>query len=313
MSAIQAVGTKRWCIGLDVGGTKIIGGVVDLSTGAVAIRRQIPTGAGRGGEFVLRDTVALAEELAAAGQMDGAVIEAVGIGIAELVDPDGAIGSAHAIDWLGIPVRAMFEHIAPVVIDSDVRTAALAEARFGAGRPYPIFVYVTVGTGISSCLVQGGVPFVGSRGNALVLASAPITSICERCGVRQDQVLEDIASGPALAARYSARINRPVDSGQEVMAALASGDQEAREVVSTAGDALGNSVGWLVNVLDPDAVVVGGGLGLAGGLYWKRFTASARAHIWSESTRTLPIVPAGLGADSGCIGASLTASRLIAA
>lgn len=313
MTRTHGAGSARWGLGLDVGGTKTIGGVVNLSTGDILVHRQTATRAERGGEPVLRDTVVLAEELQAVSEERGAAVEAVGIGVAELVDPAGVVRSAHTIAWRGIGIREAFDHIAPAFVESDVRAAALAEARFGAGRPYQIFAYISVGTGISSCLVQDGVPFVGSRGNALVLASAPNTSICEECGSRQDLVLEDVAAGPGLAARYSARVDRHVGSGQEVMAALASGDPDARHVVSTAGEALGNSVGWLVNVLDPDAVVVGGGLGLAGGLYWDRFITSARQHIWSEATRDLPIVTAELGANSACIGASLAASRLVAA
>jgi glucokinase len=81
----------------------------------------------------------------------------------------------------------------------------------------------------------------------------------------------------------------------------------AIRVVETAGEALGVSVGWLVNVLDPEAVIVGGGLGLAGGLYWESFISSTRAHIWAEAARNLPVLPAALGAEAGLIGAAAIA------
>jgi glucokinase len=298
----------RWHIGLDIGGTKIAGGLVDARTGAVLAQRRIPTGAGRGGHAVARDLVSLAEGLASEATGRGGTVAGVGVGVAELVDPIGGIRSAHLTDWTGVSLEAVLGHLGPVTVESDVRAAALGEARFGAGRPYPLFTYVTVGTGISSCLVQEGIPFAGSRGNALVLASAPTTSTCRHCGTSQDEVLEEIASGPAIVTRYNARANRSLGTAQEVVAAVALGDDDAREVVTSAGAALGNSVGWLVNVLDPDAVVIGGGLGLAGAVYWESVVASTRAHIWSDETRDLPIIPAGLGADSGVIGAALSAS-----
>jgi len=305
--SVESVMTSQWFIGLDVGRTKIAGGLVDTTTGTILVRRKIPTIARWGGGAVLRDVVGLTDSLTSKARARGGTVQGIGIGVAELVDPNGHIRSAHSIDWTSISPEASLAHIAPVVVESDVRAAALGEARFGAGQPYSIFTYVTVGTGISSCLVQDGRPFAGSRGNALVLASAPISSTCVHCGAGQEQVLESVASGPALVARYNSRVNRTIVDGHEVMAAVAQGDEVAKDVVRSAGAALGNSVGWLVNVLDPEAVVVGGGLGLAGGLFWDSFVASTRAHVWSELTRELPIVTAGLGADSGIIGAALAA------
>ena len=83
------------------------------------------------------------------------------------------------------------------------------------------------------------------------------------------------------------------------------GDALAIEIVRSAGEALGNSVAFLCNVLDPVAVNVGGGLGLAGGLYWDAFVTATRAHIYAEDTRALPILPAALGVDAGLIGAAM--------
>jgi glucokinase len=192
---------------------------------------------------------------------------------------------------------------------------------FGAGQTFKHFVYLTVGTGISYCLVQEGKPYAGAHGNALVLASGPLTMNCTECGARVKVVLEEIASGPALVARYSQALNlanreakanpglqrpgQPV-RGEEVLAEANTGHPLATHVVKTAGEALGVGAGWLVNVLDPEAVIVGGGLGLAGGLYWDSFVASTREHIWAEAARDLPILPAALGVEAGLIGAAAT-------
>jgi glucokinase len=293
-------------VGLDVGGTKIAAGLVAHSSGVILARRTIPTLPRRGGDAVLGDALALAEELIAeAGKMD-LELQGIGVGVPELVDPAGNITSSHSLAWQGDRVQAAFSSLAPAVVESDVRAGALAEAMFGAGRAFRLFVYVTVGTGISSTLVQDGRPFAGARGNALILASSPFTSECSSCGTALNPILEEFASGPALVARYNRHGSRVVERGEEVTAAAEEGDPAAAMVVRSAGEALGNSVGFLVNVMDPEAIVVGGGLGSAGGLYWDSFAASTRAHIWAENSRGLPILPAAMGADSGLIGAAAT-------
>ncbi len=169
---------------------------------------------------------------------------------------------------------------------------------------------MTVGTGISSCLVQDGRPFAGARGNALVLASSPVTTSCTECGAELRPVLEEFASGPALVRRYNDCGGAQAQRGEDVLAAAAGQSLSAVSIVASAGAALGVSVGWLVNVLDPQAVIVGGGLGLAGGLYWERFVDSTREHIWAEDSRDLPILMATLGPDAGLIGAAASVTRV---
>lgn len=297
-----------YAIGLDVGGTKVAGGVVDLATGHVMLRDIIPTGADRGGEAVLADSIALATRLQQQAAQQGLQITGIGMGICELVDPAGNVTSAYNFDWRQLPVQQRLATLAPAVVESDARTAALAEARYGAGVEFSTFCYVTVGTGISCCFVQDGKPLAGARGNALVLASMPLTTTCTTCGTTLHPILEEFAGGPALIARYNQARGRHVHSGQEVFAAVEH-DPSARAIVQSAGAALGNSVAFLCNVLDPAAVIVGGGLGLAGGVYWEAFVAATRAHIYAADTRALPILPAALGIDAGLIGAAASSNR----
>ena len=293
-----------YAVGLDVGGTKIAAGLVAFPQGVVLARRIIPTLASRDGQAVLSDAIALAESLMEEAEKRRLRTLGIGVGVPELVDPEGNITSTHSLAWQDKQVQAEFSRLGPTVVESDVRAGALAEAMFGAGRPYGLFVYVTVGTGISSTMVQDGRPFAGARGNALVMASSPFTVECDACGTELSPILEEIASGPALVERYNRYSSGAARMGEDVTAAAAQGDEAAVRVVRSAGEALGNSVGFLVNVMDPEAIVVGGGLGSAGGLYWDSFVTSTRAHIWAENSRGLPIHPAAMGADSGLIGAA---------
>ncbi len=293
---------QRFSIGIDVGGTKIAAGVVALPTGELFEKRVQPTHPERGGRAVLDDVLALARELMRATPHP---VACVGLGVCELVDLCGNVTSGFTVPWQGLPVQAALSEIAPAVVESDVRAHARAEARFGLGRRYRDFVFVTLGTGISACLVQDGAPYPGARGNALVLASAPLMLVDET-GHRTQQVLEEFASGSAIAHRFGA------DRAEAVFEAAQAGDPRAITILRTAGQAIGNSIGFLCNVLDPEAVLIGGGLGSASSVFWDELVASTREHIWSDETRALPIVRAALGNDAGIIGAAVMAhERLV--
>jgi len=287
-----------------LGGTKIAAGLVSFPFGGVITKEIVPTLPARGGQAVLNDTINLAYRLKDHASRRGLVVQGIGIGIAELVNLQGEITSDYLIKWKGLRVKQSLSQIAPVQFESDARAPAVGEALFGAGKQYKIFIFVTVGTGISYCLVLEGRPYAGANGHAIMMASGILTSECEKCGTVQDQVLEEFASGPALVSRYNRDARASLSRGQEVTAAATAGDEIAGKVVRSAGEALGNSVGFLVNVLDPQAVIVGGGLGLAGGLYWESFIHSTRRRIWSKTSRDLPIIRAKLGEDAGLIGAA---------
>jgi glucokinase len=295
----------QYALGLDVGGTKIAGAVVGFPCGEIIAKRVIPTLPKRNAKEILNDAVALADALAKDVCSRGISIQGVGIAVAELVDASGNITSSQTIPWRGVPIGDAFSHLGPAMVESDVRAGALAEAVLGAGKHFKLFTYVTVGTGISYCLMQEGVPFAGARGNALILASAALTTTCTKCGALVNEILEEVGSGPALVKRYNERVHANVAvRAEDVLARASTGDAMATEVVCEGGRALGNSVGFLINVLDPEAVVVGGGLGLAGGLYWNAFETATREHIWSDTAHDILILRAALGPDSGLIGAA---------
>jgi glucokinase len=298
-----------WGIGVDVGGTKIAAGAVALGSGAVAFRREMPTRPERGAAAVLADIEALTEGIAGELRSDGRVPVAIGIGVPELVDAAGNIRSSHLLDWSAIPLVERLEAVAPAFIAADVRAAALAESRHGAGREFDSFAYVSIGSGISSTAVQDGVPLAGARGGALVLSSGSLGVPCAECSAWTEFVLEDYASGPALARRYAAATGHAVEGAEAVLAAANAGEPAAVQIVDSAADALGSSLGWLVNVLDPEAIVIGGGLGLARGRFRERLIEATRKHIWNPAARGMPFVSAALGADAGLIGAAMTAGQ----
>lgn len=296
-------GAGAGVLGIDVGGTKIAAGIVDPATGAIVRRETIATEAARGGAAVLADTLELARRLVEAA---GRRVIRIGVGVPQLVDNAGRIRSAYNFDWTDLPVREQLSMLAPTTIESDVRAAARGEARFGAGRGRRIFAYVTIGTGISYCLVTDGRPHAGANGFAIHFASSALHVPCEACGHINAPVLEEIASGPAIGAAYARRTGRTIGAA-DLLAAAAAGDGLAADIVTAAANQLGPLVAIVVNMLDPEALILGGGLGLAEGAYRKQLIASTRAHVWADSCRDLPILPAALGVDAGLVGAALAA------
>ena len=255
-------------IGIDVGGTKIAAGLVKFPDAKLLACEVRPTLAERGAEAILDEVMTIAESLSTKAHVQG-----VGLAICELVDVQGNIVSQNCIQWQKPDVVKRLGIIARVTIEADVRAAALGEALFGAGKPYKDFLYITVGTGISSCLVIGGKPYTGSHGLTGTFASSPLPGL--------DKSLEELASGTAIAR------GAPPES---------------------AADALGAGIGLLINILDPEAVVIGGGLGLSGGAYWDRLIASTRRHVWSPLHRDVPILLAA-SPHSALIGAAVAALR----
>jgi glucokinase len=259
-------------VGIDVGGTKIAAGLVDVARGHVVDREELPTKPQRGGSAVLADCAAMAARL-------GGGEHPVGIGLCELVDLAGRPAAADTVDWRGLDVAAAIG--APlVVLGSDVRAAAHAEARFGAGANRSPFLFAIVGTGASACLVVDGEPYAGAHGHAIVLGAPPV---------------EGIASGLALTRRTG------VDRAEAVLA-----DPAHDGLVHEAALALGQVLAVLVNALDPNVIVLGGGLG-GNPAFRERVAAAARPLVEAAGLRAPEFVGSALGRDGGVLGAALSA------
>ncbi len=262
------------CVGIDVGATKVAAGLVDTENGEVLERERVATA--RDGRAVLDDCVRLAEQLHRAGA------GGVGVALCELVRPDGSIASSVSVDWTKLDVGAAFSRVGPAVVESDVRAAALAEARLGAGRERESMLYVNVGSGVSHTMVVAGRPLAGARGNAIV-TGAPL--------------VETWSSGLGLARAAG------VESAEEVLS-----DPRHAGVVAQAAARLGETLAMLVNALDPEVVVMGGGLGSVPS-YREAVAEAARPLIYAAETREVEIVPAATGVDGAVIGAALVAAE----
>ncbi len=304
-------------IGVDLGGTKLLGGVVaeDLTVRHRAFRPTPAEGALDALEAVVAELVEAAE---------GPVL-AVGLGIPSLVDArrGEAVWTNH-LDLAGVPVRdVMAERLGlPVAVDNDANAALLAEQRAGAAQGARHALLLTLGTGIGGAAIVDGALLRGARGMAGEFGHVtvdpdgpPCPGHCPNHGC-----LEAMVSGIALAregereadAAPGSPLARERAAGAPVTGALVTemahdGCPASRAAVATVGRRLGIGLAGLANVFDPEVIVIGGGVGRAGEL----LLAPARAEL---AARALPpvaagvrVVPSAFGPESGMLGAALLA------
>ena len=288
-------------IGVDVGGTKIAAGVVDREGGiGPRLERPTPTGSQEDLLAALDETV---EELRA----DGVV--AIGFGLPSTIDQRSgrAISSVHIpLADLDFRDRMKARFSIPVGIDNDANAATLAEWQIGAGRGTRYMVMLTLGTGVGGGLVLDGKMYRGAVGAAAELGHMVLSYGGEPCGgtCQGHGHFEYFASGRA-ADRAGREILGDGAGARELVAAAREGNDAALEAMHEIGRRLGAGIGTLVNVFDPEVVVLGGGFSSALDL----LLDSAREVVAQEalpSGRTSArIVPAELGGDAGLIGAGL--------
>jgi glucokinase len=303
-------------VGIDVGGTKIAALVVDRA-GRVLAREVRPTPADD--QAATLDAMVDASRSLASGEVVG-----VGIAAAGLIDLEGVMRFAPNLAWRDVPLAAHLGRALrlPVVAENDNNAAAWGEYRFGAGRGARSLLLVGVGTGIGGGIVLDGRPYRGAGGFAAEIGHIVLLPDGPACGCGNRGCWEQLASGTAITRGGIAAAGRHPHSllvrlsrgdpaavtGQMVTEAAHAGDAVSRGVLVEVGHWLGIGIAALVNVLDPDVVVVGGGASRAGDLLLAPLRDSFDRHVEARAWRThLSIEPAQLGNDAGGIGAAALA------
>ncbi|MFJ7245035.1 ROK family protein [Kitasatospora sp. NPDC098652] len=299
-------------IALDIGGTEIKGAVV-AEDGTVLRSERRSTRPARGGGAVLDTVLGCAAELAELARRAGAPPRAVGVVAPGLVDETaGTVVKAVNLDWHDLPIRdRVAEHLGlPVAFGHDVRAGGLAEARLGAGRGSDSFVFVPVGTGIAAAVVTGGRPQSGARGIAGELGHLVVRPGGERCACGGRGCLETVASASAISRRHARLTGAPDLGAEDVHRRATAGEPVAAQVWAEAVAALADGLAATTALLDPERIVIGGGLARAGAAL---LTPLGTALAERLAFRTPPrLVAAEHGRSAGCLGAALLARDLLA-
>jgi glucokinase len=305
-------------IGVDLGGTKLLGGVVDerLNVHHRAHRRA----RGRDESEVIETVVSAVEELRDAA---GGAIAGVGFGIPSLVDQKRgtAVSTVH-LPLADTPFRdLMAERLGvPVFLDNDANAALLAEARLGAARGARHALMLTLGTGIGGAVWVDGKLVRGADGAAGELGHMVVDIDGPPCPCGNHGCLEAVASGTAIGvagarvaeATPDSGLGRMFTSGRLITGMLVTelahdGDRAARDVLALVGMRLGVGITNLVYAFNPQVVVVGGGAIAAGDLMLDSARSVVRERALEPSRSTVEIVAARFGEEAGMLGAALMA------
>lgn len=287
-------------VGIDIGGTKIAAGVVDTD-GRVLTRRDIATPVSDR-QSLVDAIIGLARDLAAEHS-----VEAVGVGVAGLVDRAGeTVRFAAHLPFQDEPLRNELATALglAVVVDNDANAGGWAEARFGAARGAQDAVFVAVGTGIGGAIIIDGQLRRGWQGASGEIGHLIIERDGRPCPCGSRGCWEQYGSGRALL-RAAEAAGLEVPHGAAVTAAADAGDERARTVLREIGEWIGIGIAGLVAVLDPEVVVVGGGVSAAGDLLLEPTRDSFRTYLTAQGRRPEPqVLLAALGPDAGLIGAA---------
>jgi glucokinase len=316
------VSPESLAIGVDIGGTKVLGGLVD-EKGAVLARARRPT-PGRDPRAVEQTIAAVVDELRKDHE-----VTAIGIGAAGFVDAERSrVMFAPHLAWRNEPVQAGVTAAVglPVIVENDANAAAWAEWRFGAGQGESHVVCVTLGTGIGGGIVTDGVVQRGKWGMAGEFGHMVVVPDGRRCECGNRGCLEQYASGNVLGreAQEMARAGSPVTvelvervggnlsllQGPLITEAAREGDAAAVELFHEVGRWLGVGLANLAAALDPGLFVIGGGVSDAGELLLAPARESFRRTLTGRGFRPYPsIVKAALGPEAGLVGAADLARR----
>lgn len=316
-----------YIIGVDVGGTSINVGVVPFEGGTVLGMRSLPTEAGRGAKFVVDRMTGMIRAGIRDARREAEIAEdgIIGIGLGSpgpLDRKTGTVLETPNLGWRNFPLRDLIANEVGLeaVLDNDANCAALGEWWMGAARSVDSVIAVTVGTGIGGGIVLNGEVYHGASDVAGEIGHMTIDSTGRKCNCGNYGCLEAYASGPAIGARAVEGLRAGVQSilpnmvdgeldrltAETVYEGVVAGDAYATEVMRETAKFLGTGVANLINALNPQVIVISGGVTRAGDHLFEPLQAEVRRRAFRPAFEHCRILSSELGGMAGVIGAAAT-------
>jgi glucokinase len=311
-------------LGIDLGGTKIVAGLVDRE-GRIVARHHRDTEAKEGQDAVFRRLVDVTTQLLTTKGINRQQVAAIAIASPGPIDARRGVVTAppNLPGWRDVPLGRMIqeEFGLPTSLENDANAAALAEHRFGAGQGSDHMIYATVSTGIGGGFVLGGRLYTGATGGAAEFGHTTVLPSGPLCGCGNRGCLEAVASGSAIAREARERVQRGVPTliaelaagnldsitAKLVAQAADQGDWEANAILGQAMTYLGVGMANLVNLLNPQLLVIGGGLTKMGERLFEPVRRAIDLRAFATAARAVELRSAQLGDDVGLLGAAAVA------
>jgi glucokinase len=264
----------------------------------------------------------IADEVRRLADAGDGTVAAVGVAAPGPLDATrGVVTRSSNLGWDDVPLATLLHRRlrAPVRLEDDANTAAIGEWRYGAGRGRDPIAYLTVSSGVGGAIVVRGEVVRGATGNAGEVGHLAVTATGPRCACGRRGDVESYAGGAAIARRArrawpssNARHAPPPRSAEDVFRAARHGDAAATVIAEEAAAGLSVALAALASVLEPEAIVVGGAIGLAQPRLIRRATTLARRRVLAENARSMQVVPAALADGSVLAGAAHLARKQLA-
>lgn len=317
--------TKRWVVGVDLGGTNTVVGLLPIEGGDVLGLRMRPTDSHRGAKFVVDRIIEMVEQSIAevldthGGRRDD--IAGVGIGSPGPLDRKaGVVINTPNLGWRNFPLRDLIANAVhlPATLDNDGNCATYGEWWLGAAKGVDHVVGLTLGTGIGGGIVLGGSIYHGISDVAGEIGHMTIDSTGRRCKCGNYGCLEAYASGPAIALRAVEGVEAGVDTilgdmvggrleditAATVFEGVVAGDEFASEVMKDTAKFLGVGIANIINILNPEMVIISGGVTRAGDHLLAPLRAEVRRRAFRAAEERCMIVSGELPGTAGVVGAA---------
>ncbi len=316
--------SERPVIGIDLGGTKISTALVDTA-GTIIAHDYRETHATEGQKAVIERMLDAARRVMVRAGVNQAQVAAAGIGAPGPLDVEAGVVVAppNLPGWDRVPLRRLIESRLGITtfLENDANAAALGEYRFGAGRGVEHMIYVTASTGIGGGLILNGRLYHGASGMAGEIGHITIMPYGPLCGCGNRGCLEALASGTAIARQAGERVARGAPTliadlaggdpervtAKLVAEAASQGDMEAQEILAEAMHYLGIGMANLVNLFNPQLIVIGGGLTNIGEMLFGPVQRAIDRRALPTLAQAVRVVRAELGDNAGVLGAAAVA------